>query len=215
MSAGRLRLVETYPAILGESEWAGLPGLIVRLAGCNLRCSYCDSPFAQTGGRAVDPKKIIERARRAGLKRVLVTGGEPLLQAATPALLAALARAGFAVMLETNGSLDLTPVPDPVHIVMDLKTPGSGCEAANLLANLNRLKPDDEIKIVITGRPDYLWARRAIADHQLQRFPLTLSPATGRCDPAELARWMLADRLPARLGLQLHKYIFGEDRRRT
>ena len=210
-----IRITEIYPAILGESDWAGWPGLIVRLTGCNLRCSWCDTAFAFTGGRERTVAKVVAAAQKAGRPRVLVTGGEPLCQPGAPPLLAALLDAGFRVMLETNGSVDIAAAPKAVHVVMDLKAPDSGSSAANRFENLDRLKPTDEIKIVIASRGDYVWARRQVRERGLaERFRVSLSPAAGRVEPADLAGWMLADRLEARLGLQLHKVLFG-NRRRT
>lgn len=208
-------ITEIYPAVMGESEWAGLPGLIIRLTGCNLRCSWCDSAFAFAGGRGRTVDNVVAAAKKARLPRVLVTGGEPMLQPAAPALLAGLVKAGLAVMIETNGSVDIAAVPPGVHIVMDLKAPLSGSCEQNRLENLALLKASDEIKIVIAGREDYLWARKTIRAHCLdERFKVSLSPAAGLVNPADLAGWMLADRIDARLGLQLHKVLFG-DRRRT
>jgi 7-carboxy-7-deazaguanine synthase len=214
--AQTLKIKETYPAILGESSRAGYPCVIVRLAGCNLRCSYCDTTYAYTGGRTRKTEDIIRSVKRLKIKTVLVTGGEPLIQPAALRLVSALARAGFQPVLETNGSMDIAGVPKRVNIVMDLKTPGSGFSDRNRLENLGHLKPDDEIKFVLTDQKDYLWAKKMIADRDLlARFQVILSPAHDTLPPDLLARWMLKDRLQARLGLQVHKYIFGPEARRV
>jgi 7-carboxy-7-deazaguanine synthase len=211
-----LKVREIYKAILGESSWAGHPCVIVRLTGCNLRCSYCDTTYAYTGGRKRKTEDIIRSVKRHKIERVLVTGGEPLIQPAAPRLLSALARAGFKPVLETNGSMDIAGVINKAHIVMDLKTPGSGFSDQNRLENLGLLKPTDEVKFVLTDEKDYLWARRMIADRGLpSRFNVILSPAHDMLAPELLAKWILRDRLNARLGLQIHKYIFGSKAKRV
>jgi 7-carboxy-7-deazaguanine synthase len=211
-----LLVTEIYPAILGESAWAGWPGVIVRLTGCNLRCSYCDTTYAYAGGKTLDLAAIIAKIKNLDLPRVLVTGGEPLMQPDAADLMRALIDRGLAVMLETNGALDLAPVPAPVHVVMDLKTPGSGEHRSMNDDNLKLLKKTDEIKVVLTNRRDYLWARKIVNDHRLdKKLQIIFSPAFGRLDPADLARWILKDRLHVRLGLQIHKYIFGPDAKRV
>ncbi|HUT53695.1 MAG TPA: radical SAM protein [bacterium] len=214
--ADTLRVKEIYPAIMGESSWAGLPGVIVRLAGCNLRCSYCDTTYAYYGGRSMAVDRVVTSVMKHGLRRVLVTGGEPLLEPAAVDLMEALIKRRLAVELETNGSISLEPVPRAVHVVMDFKSPGSGCVDQNRWENLLYLKPTDEIKFVLTGLKDYLWAKDMIKRLDLdRRFQLILSPAFSALNPAILARWMLRDRLNARLGLQIHKYIYGAKARRV
>jgi 7-carboxy-7-deazaguanine synthase len=210
-NAATIRVKEIYPAVMGESSWAGLPGVIVRLAGCNLRCSYCDTAYAYRGGKKMTVVRAEMAALKYGIPRVLLTGGEPLLQPAAADLMCALLKDGIAVELETNGSLSLETVPRDVHVVIDFKTPGSGCVKMNDWGNMRFLKPTDEIKFVLTGPGDYRFARQMIKILELDRFPLILSPAFSRLDPARLARWILRDRLNARLGLQIHKYIYGAD----
>ncbi len=213
---GAVKVKETYPAILGESLLSGRPCFIIRLAGCNLRCSYCDTAYAYEGGRSMKKDTLIKRAREHGHEVVLVTGGEPLMQPDTIPLLAELARAGFLPVLETNGSMDISRVPGKVHLVMDIKTPGSGSAEANMWENLAGKRQPDEIKMVLSDREDYAWARREIKRRRLdERFQVTLSPVHGGLIPAELARWIMGDRLDVRLGLQIHKYIFGAKQRRT
>jgi len=195
---------------------AGLPCVIVRLSGCDLSCSYCDTGYAKDEGEDMTVRSVVDTVGKTGIRRALVTGGEPLQQEGSVTLMNALLNAGFEVVLETNGAVDISVVPHNVHIVMDLKTPGSGCDTRNLLENLDLLKESDEIKIVLTGREDYLWAREMIEEHDLTgRFAVTLSPVHGELDPARLAAWILEDRLEAALGIQLHKYIFGADKRRV
>lgn len=211
-----LKVKEIYPAILGESAWAGYPCLIIRLAGCNLRCSYCDTEYAYTGGRHMSVGAVVESAKKHGQNKILVTGGEPLLQKAASVLLSELIKAGHEPILETNGSRDLKLVPQGVHIAMDIKTPGSGHHQDNLMENLVHLKPDDDLKLVLVNREDYLWTRRMIEKHRLEsRFRVILSPAHASLPPARLAGWIVKDRLQARLGLQIHKYIFGEKARKV
>jgi 7-carboxy-7-deazaguanine synthase len=210
------RVREIYPAIFGEAAWTGLPGVIVRLTGCNLRCAYCDTTHAYTGGRRLSFSEVRRRVMAFRLDSVLITGGEPLSQPETIPLIEHLLRAGLDIMLETNGALDISPVPVEVHIVMDLKTPGSGQHEAMDYDNLRRLKPGDEIKFVLTDRRDYLWAKRTIEARGIERErPVIFSPAYGLLDPALLARWLIRDRLPVRLGLQIHKYIFGPEARKV
>ncbi len=216
MTDGSVKVCEIYPAILGESALAGRPCTIVRLSGCNLRCVYCDTEHAWRGGAETAIKRVLDTVKRRGHELVLVTGGEPLLQPAAPKLMAELIDAGHRVVLETNGSIDVSPVPAQVHVVMDVKTPGSGAHDANLWSNLEKLKAADELKIVLTGREDYEWAGGVLEERGLPgRFDVALSAAHGKLSPSELARWILDDRLPVRLGVQIHKCIFGPDARQV
>lgn len=204
-----LRVAEVFSSIQGESHWAGYPCTFVRLSGCNLDCSYCDTRYARSGGEEMDVGTVVAAVERAGLDTAEVTGGEPLLQEGTLELLGALARAGRRVLLETNGSLPLDGVPSPVCVIMDLKTPGSGMAAHNRWDNLAGLKATDEIKMVCRDRADYEWARDAVRRHGLVgRVRVSLSPAWGELPPAELARWLLEDRLGVRLQVQLHRVLW-------
>lgn len=208
-----LRVTEIFDSIQGESHWAGYPCTFLRLAGCNLDCTWCDTRFARDAASgeewAVDA--LATAARNRGLPTVEVTGGEPLLQPATPALLAALLAGDQRVLLETNGSLPLDGVPHGVHIVMDLKPPGSGMEERNRWANLTRLRPGDEVKIVCRNRADYEWARDVIGEyHLLRRTRVSLSTVAGDLDPRALAAWLLEDGLDVRLQLQLHKVLWPD-----
>lgn len=209
-----IRVSEIFSSIQGESHWAGYPCTFVRLVGCNLDCVYCDTRYARSGGVVQPAQTVLAAVERAGLPTVEVTGGEPLLQEGVPELLEGLIASGRRVLLETNGSLALESVPSEVIVVMDLKAPGSGMEAQNRWENLEVLKPVDEIKIVCQGRADYEWARQTVEKRQLSgRVRVSLSPVWGTLTPAELARWMIEDRMDARLQVQLHRVIWpGIDR---
>lgn len=205
---------EIFASIQGESHWAGYPCTFVRLTGCNLDCSYCDTVYAREGGEDLEDTEIVARARNFGLAMVEVTGGEPLRQSGTPELLWSLVGAGFRVLLETNGSLPVNRVPPQVHIVMDLKAPGSGMAHCNRWENLPALKSTDEVKIVVRNRADYEWAREAFKNRvQPLRLRTSLSPVWDELAPADLAAWTVEDRLDARLQLQLHRVLWpGKNR---
>ena len=204
-----LRVNEIFHSIQGESRHAGRPCSFVRLTACNLRCVWCDTAYAFEEGTDWTVGAICDRLAEFGTGYVLITGGEPLLQEGVHDLIAVLLAAGHEVAIETGGSLDLAPLDPRVMVVMDLKCPGSGMTDHNRWENLDRLKPSDEVKFVLADRRDYEWARDVIARHGLQeRSGLLLSPVHGVLDPARLAEWMLADGLPARLQLQIHKYIW-------
>ena len=207
----RLRITEIFRSLQGEGLDAGLPTLFVRLTGCPLRCTWCDTPYAFKGGESLAPGEVLQRVTEANTHRVCVTGGEPLAQSACPELLAALCDAGHRVSLETSGSLDLGPVDPRVTKVMDLKAPASGESHRNLYANLDLLGSDDQVKIVVAGRGDYEWAREQVHRRDLTgRCAVLFSPAADLQDPSELATWILADGLEVRLQLQLHKLLWGD-----
>ncbi|MDF1554417.1 MAG: radical SAM protein [Deferrisomatales bacterium] len=211
-----LRVSEIFDSIQGESHWAGYPCTFLRLAGCNLDCVWCDTRFARDprAGAEWNVEVLAAEARNRALPTVEVTGGEPLLQPAAPELLAALLAGGQRVLLETNGSLPLDAVPAGVHIVMDLKPPGSGMAEHNRWANLGRLRPGDEVKIVCRDRADYAWARGVIGEYcLLRRTRVSLSAVAGELEAQELAAWLLEDRLDVRLQLQLHKVLWPEQER--
>ena len=205
---------EIFSSIQGESHWAGYPCTFVRLVGCNLDCSYCDTRYARSGGEVWPVESVLEVVERAGLATVEVTGGEPLLQEGAAALLEGLVSAGHRVLLETNGSLSLDSVPPGVVVVMDVKAPGSGMAAENCWENLQVLTRDDEVKVVCLHRSDYEWARDALRQRGvLGRVRVSFSPVCGELSPADLAGWMIEDRLDARLQIQLHRVIWpGLDR---
>jgi 7-carboxy-7-deazaguanine synthase len=215
--ADHVRMTEVYASVQGESTHAGLPCVFVRLTGCNLRCTWCDSVFTFTGGTWRSVEDVVAEAGAFGIHTVEVTGGEPLVQAGAIPLLRGLVDAGHRVLLETSGSRDIGEVPEGVHIILDLKPPDSGEEAANLWSNLPKLRATDEIKIVIASRGDYEWAREVVrgpvAEQVNPAVPVLLSPAWGLVDPAEIVAWILEDRLNVRFQLQLHKVVWPPDAR--
>lgn len=211
----RLRLTEIFHSIQGESTRVGLPTVFVRLTGCPLRCSWCDTEYAFTGGEMTTIAAVLERVAAFSCPTVCVTGGEPLAQKACLPLLTALCDAGYSVSLETSGALDVSGVDPRVSRIMDLKAPESGESARNLYANLDHLTARDEIKLVLASEADYLWARQQLADHALaRRCPVLFSPVQGQLDPAKLVEWILRDRLPVRFQLQLHKVLWGAEKGR-
>ncbi|HBB41547.1 MAG: 7-carboxy-7-deazaguanine synthase QueE [Nitrospirae bacterium CG18_big_fil_WC_8_21_14_2_50_70_55] len=208
-----MRVTEIFTSIQGESTFAGLPCTFVRLTGCPLRCAYCDTAYAFAGGTEMAVDQVVAQVAAAGVALVEVTGGEPLAQRETPALLARLLAAGHSVLLETSNCLPINAVPEGVHVILDLKSPGSGEVAANRWENLELLDARGEIKFVLTGRADFDWAVATLEAHHLAgRWPLLFAPVFGALDPAELAAWILAARLPVRLQLQLHKLVWGPER---
>lgn len=209
-----LKVNEIFHSIQGESSQAGRPCVFVRLTWCNLRCAWCDTAYAFEEGRELSVGAILEKVASHGTFYVLVTGGEPLLQPGVHDLLGELLDRGHEVALETGGSLDISDVDRRVAIVLDLKCPGSGMAGKNRWDNLDRLKPTDEVKFVIADRADYEWTRAVISERGLAgRCGLLVSPVHGQLRPRALAEWVLADRLPVRLQIQLHKYIWPPDMR--
>lgn len=207
----RLRISEIFHSLQGESTRVGLPTVFVRLTGCPLRCVWCDTEYAFTGGEMRNLDDILAEVAGHGARHVCVTGGEPLAQKPCLDLLTALCDAGHSVSLETSGALDISAVDPRVSRIMDLKAPGSGEESKNLWDNLAHITPADEIKIIIASEADYLWARDAILRHGLsERCTVLLSPAAGQVDPQDLAAWILRDRLAVRMQIQMHRIIWGE-----
>ena len=207
-AASRLKITEIFFSIQGEALCSGWPTVFVRLTGCPLRCQYCDTAYAFTGGEWRTFAEIETEVRSYGTPYVCVTGGEPLAQPRCAALLAALCDAGFNVSLETSGAIDIAPVDARVSRVVDLKTPGSNESHRNLWSNLERLTPHDAVKIVICDRADYEWARDVVAKRAWP-CPVFFSPSHDQLPAAQLADWILEDRLPVRLQVQLHKVLWG------
>jgi len=206
----QIRIHQIYESIQGESTFAGLPCTFVRLSRCNLRCRWCDTPQAFEGGTEMPRAEVLQRALSFGTPLVELTGGEPLLQPAAIPLLAELCNAGRTVLLETSGERDISQVDPRVHRIMDLKAPGSDESHRNRWENIEHLSSRDEIKIVLADRTDYDWAKDVIVEHGLadRVHAVLLSCVWGELDPKELVRWVLEDRLPVRVQIQMHKVIW-------
>lgn len=212
-----LLVTEVYASIQGESTFAGVPFVLVRLARCNLRCTWCDSAYTFQGGTKWSIAALLAEVRSHMLPHVLVTGGEPLLQPAVHPFLKALCDEEYTVLLETSGALDIAPVDARVRRIVDLKCPGSGEVERNLSSNVQRLSTVDEVKFVVADRADYEWARDVIRRERLAERvgAILVSPVWGDRElPRQVARWLLDDRLPARLQLQIHKVIWDSQERR-
>lgn len=205
-----LTVNEIFHSIQGESTHVGRPCVFVRLTACDLRCSWCDTPYAFHEGTRMTVDEVIEKVRGYGCDVVEVTGGEPLLQKDVYPLMERLLTDGHTVMLETGGHRSVSAVPPGVHRIIDVKCPGSGEAEKTCWQNLTELRPTDEVKFVITDRADYEYARRVVAEHRLQEkcAAVLFSPVHGVMNNRELAEWILQDRLPVRLQLQAHKYIW-------
>ena len=213
--APRLKITEIFHSLQGEAQFAGMPTVFVRLTGCPLRCHYCDTAYAFTGGEWQTLSEILARVAAFGTHDVCVTGGEPLAQRHCPALLTALCDAGHRVSLETSGALPVAGLDPRVIRVFDLKTPGSGESHRNLYGELAGLRAADQVKFVITSRDDYEWSRDRVAEHGLAgHCGVLFSPSHGEVEPRQLAEWILADRLAVRFQVQLHKILWGEERGR-
>lgn len=211
----RLRVTEIFLSLQGEASRVGLPTVFVRLTGCPLRCGYCDTDYAFQGGEWLSLGEVVDRVRGHPSPHVTVTGGEPLAQKACQDLLGALCDLGLDVSLETSGALDISVVDRRVARIVDVKTPGSGESERNLWLNLALLTPRDEVKFVLTGESDYLWARAILTKYAIpSRCPVLFSPAWGSLEPTRLAEWVLRDGLPVRMQVQLHKLLWREARGR-
>ena len=206
-----LRITEIFHSLQGESITVGLPTVFVRLTGCPLRCGYCDTAYAFSGGNMVSMDDILTRVAAFGCEHVCVTGGEPLAQPGCIELLQRLCDAGHAVSLETSGARDISAVDPRVMVVMDLKTPDSGECEKNMLSNIHCLKPTDQIKFVLCSREDYQWACAMITKHKLaEHAQILFSPSWNQLNPTTLADWIIQDRLPVRFQLQLHKILWND-----
>lgn len=205
-----LKVNEIFKSIHGESTYAGLPCAFIRLSGCNLRCSYCDTAYARDEGQYMDFDEIYNIIKGYGLDMVCVTGGEPLLQKDSPELVRRLIDKGYLVTVETNGSVAIDCLPEEAIRIMDIKCPESNMSDKMDWDNLSLLKANDEVKFVIASRGDYDWAKNIMSRYKLLTMVKVLfGPAFGRLEPEMLARWILNDKLNVRLQLQLHKYIWG------
>lgn len=212
--AGALVVHEIYRSLQGESTFVGLPCVFVRLTACHLRCVYCDTPYAFKQGETLSLDEVLARTLAYPDKLVELTGGEPLLQPEVYPLMSRLAEAGRTVLLETSGAVSTEQVDRRVHIILDVKTPGSGESAANVWSNLDRLSPKDEVKFVICDRNDFLWACDQVRGHGLiERCPVLFSPAFGRVNPTDLATWVVDSGLAVRLQIQLHKILWDPQAR--
>ncbi len=211
-----LKVIEIFASIQGESSLQGLPTVFVRLSGCNLRCSYCDTVHAYSGGEDISLESILERVAGFGIRRVCVTGGEPLLQTATPELVRYLVLSGSQVSVETNGTFDASALPPETIRVIDVKCPGSGEGGTIHPHNLELVRATDEFKFVLSGREDFEFARTFARKHRLpDRASVLLSPVWESLEPCTLADWIVREMPDARLNLQLHKYLWpGESRGR-
>lgn len=212
-SSDNLLIHEIYASIQGESTFAGLPCTFVRTSACNLRCRWCDTPQAFTGGTRMTRAAVLERALSFGTPLVELTGGEPLLQPAVPELLRELCDAGKTVLIETSGERDVSVCDPRVHRIMDLKAPGSGESHRNRVENIALLGARDEVKVVLADRADYEWARAMVEEHRLHEKVRTVlfSCVFGELEPKDLAAWILEDKLPVRMQLQMHKYVWGAE----
>jgi len=227
--SGYIKISEIFYSILGESTYQGLPCVFIRVVGCNLRCSYCDTEYAQTGGKVSDSisdfieseirrtsrktrreysiKQILSAISQYPVKTIEITGGEPLLQEGVYKLIRELNKKKYKVFVETNGSVDISKLPAKVVIIMDIKCPSSKMRGKMKWANIEKLKVQDEIKFVLSDKKDYLWAKEIIKKYKLSGKKILLSPVFGKLSPKTLSKWILKDGLNARIHLQLHKII--------
>ncbi len=210
-AAARLRITETFVSLQGEADAVGWPTFFIRLTGCPLRCHYCDTAYAFHGGEWRTIARLLDEARQSGARHVCVTGGEPLAQKQCQTLLTVLCEAGFEVSLETSGAIDASAVDQRVVRVIDVKTPGSGESRRNLDLAVQNIRKRDQLKFVICDRADYEWSRERVKTERLDaRCQVLFSPSYHQVAAAQLANWILADRLPVRFQIQLHKVLWGE-----
>jgi len=209
-----MKVNEIFFSIQGESTWQGIPFVFVRLSGCNLRCSYCDTTYAHDGGEELTIEEVADRIKQYRCANVQITGGEPLLQEECFELISMLAAAGFCVLVETNGTVDISLLDSKAVKIIDVKCPDSGFSHKVMWKNLETLGDRDEIKFVISSREDYEWAKRVINERSLtERNTVLVSPSYNLLRPCDLAAWILEDGLKVRLNIQIHKYIWEPDER--
>lgn len=214
-SEKQCRVTEIFYSLQGETRTVGLPTVFVRLTGCPLRCTFCDTAYAFHGGEKMSIADIVEQVQSYQARYVTVTGGEPLAQKNCADLLSALCDAGFEVSIETSGAMDIAAIDPRVVCVMDLKTPASGELAKNRYQNIELLKADDQVKFVICNREDYDWSCQQIVKYKLnERCEILFSPVHGDLNPSDLAQWIIDDNLAVRMQVQLHKYLWGEEQGR-
>ncbi len=209
------RITEIFYSLQGETRTIGLPTVFVRLTGCPLRCGYCDTAYAFTGGEKMDIADIVEQVASYNPRYVTVTGGEPLAQQTCHELLTALCDLGVEVSLETSGAMNISQVDPRVVRVMDIKTPASNEESKNLYSNIELLTEKDQVKFVICNQDDYQWSKQKLTEYELaSRCEVLFSPIHGELKPADLAEWIVEDNLPVRMQVQLHKYLWGDEQGR-
>jgi 7-carboxy-7-deazaguanine synthase len=210
----RVLVNEVYVSIQGESTHVGKPCVFVRLSRCPLRCTWCDSTFTFQGGEPRDIESVAQEAHAFGVHTIELTGGEPLIWPAAIPLMDRLLELGHEVLLETSGAVSIAEVPDPVHVIMDLKAPDSGEVRSNRWANLELLRPHHEVKVVIASRRDFDWAAEQVVARKIhERCTVLFSPAWGHVEPVELTAWILESKVPVRLQVQMHKVVWHPDAR--
>ncbi|NBD95541.1 MAG: 7-carboxy-7-deazaguanine synthase QueE [Gammaproteobacteria bacterium] len=210
LAEDRLKITEVFTSIQGESDLVGWPTLFVRLTGCPLRCRWCDTPYSFHGGQWWSFDQVLEAAEQSGCRHVCVTGGEPLAQKRSVELMTRFCDAGYTVSLETSGALSVAAVDPRVIKVVDFKAPGSGEAARNLWSIVDELQPHDQIKMVLADRADFDWAMNEVKSRRLDRWQVLFSPVWDELTPRDLGEWIVAEKAPVRLQLQLHKYLWGE-----
>lgn len=206
-----LRLIEIFSSVQGETSFSGLPTTFIRLAACNLRCTWCDTTYSFGKGTPYSLDSILDEVKQKGCRYICVTGGEPLLQENVHPLMEALLEKGHIVSIETGGSLSTEKIDPRVKVILDIKCPGSGMEGKNDWSNINRLRGHDEVKFVLLDRKDYEYAKSKIHLLDKKVSEILLSPVFGALDPKELVKWILEDKLPVRLNLQIHKWIWSPE----